>query len=241
MVFGKVDTEAEQQLAGAANITSIPTLMAFRDGILVFSQPGALPPQALEQVIQGVKGLDMDEVRSQIAAQQDGYSAAGLSRLGIGPWTQRPGTSATPPASGCGRVGPNQFVAGGARATCRPGRAVDLAAGEGRNAVWLAERGWDGDRRGLLPRRHSSAAAAERAPDVPTSTWVHADVLTWQSGAAPYDLAVLAYLQLEPSRAAAGGADRVRLPAPGRHLLPGRARHAATSPRAPADRRTPRC
>jgi thioredoxin 1 len=72
VVFGKVDTEAEQQLAGAANITSIPTLMAFRDGILVFSQPGALPPQALEQVIQGVKGLDMDEVRSQIAAQMDG-------------------------------------------------------------------------------------------------------------------------------------------------------------------------
>ena len=71
VVFGKVDTEAEQQLAGAANITSIPTLMAFRDGILVFSQPGALPPQALEQVIQGVKGLDMDEVRSQITAQQD--------------------------------------------------------------------------------------------------------------------------------------------------------------------------
>jgi thioredoxin len=72
VVFGKVDTEAEQQLAGAANITSIPTLMAFRDGILVFSQPGALPPQALEQVIQGVKSLDMDEVRSQIAAQNSG-------------------------------------------------------------------------------------------------------------------------------------------------------------------------
>src|SRR4029079_14165141 len=76
VVFGKVDTEAEQQLAGAANITSIPTLMAFRDGILVFSQTGALPPQALEQVIQGVKGLDMDEVRSQIAAQQDDIAQA---------------------------------------------------------------------------------------------------------------------------------------------------------------------
>lgn len=76
VVFGKVDTEAEQQLAGAANITSIPTLMAFRDGILVFSQPGALPPQALEQVIQGVKALDMDEVRSQIAAQQDDTAQA---------------------------------------------------------------------------------------------------------------------------------------------------------------------
>ena len=70
VVFAKVDTEAEQQLAAAANITSIPTLMAFRDGLLVFSQPGALPPQGLEQVIQAVKGLDMDEVRTQIASQQ---------------------------------------------------------------------------------------------------------------------------------------------------------------------------
>jgi thioredoxin 1 len=71
VVFGKVDTEAEQQLAGAANISSIPTLMAFRDGILVFSQPGALPPPALEQVITAVKGLDMEEVRAQMAAQDD--------------------------------------------------------------------------------------------------------------------------------------------------------------------------
>ena len=72
VVFGKVDTEAEQALAGAASITSIPTLMAFREGILVFSQPGALPPQALEQVITAVKGLDMDEVRSQVAAADQG-------------------------------------------------------------------------------------------------------------------------------------------------------------------------
>jgi thioredoxin len=70
VVFGKVDTEAEQALAGAAQITSIPTLMGFRDGILVFRQPGALPPAALEQVIEGIKGLDMDEVRAQVAAQQ---------------------------------------------------------------------------------------------------------------------------------------------------------------------------
>ena len=70
IVFGKVDTEAEQELAGAAGITSIPTLMAFRDGILVFSQPGALPASALEQVIAGVRGLDMDEVRRQVAAQR---------------------------------------------------------------------------------------------------------------------------------------------------------------------------
>lgn len=70
VVFGKVDTEAEQTLAAQAGITSIPTLMAFRDGVLVFSQPGALPAAALEQVITGVRALDMDDVRSQIAARQ---------------------------------------------------------------------------------------------------------------------------------------------------------------------------
>jgi thioredoxin 1 len=73
VVFGKVDTEAEQALAGAANITSIPTLMAFREGILVFSQPGALPPQSLEQVITAVKGLDMDDVKAQVAAHEQGH------------------------------------------------------------------------------------------------------------------------------------------------------------------------
>jgi thioredoxin 1 len=71
IAFGKVDTEAERALAGAAGISSIPTLMAFRDGILVFSQPGALPAAALEELIGAVQGLDMDEVRSQIAAQSD--------------------------------------------------------------------------------------------------------------------------------------------------------------------------
>ena len=69
VVFGKVDTEAEQVLAGQAGITSIPTLMVFRENVLVFSQPGALPAASLEQVISGVKGLDMDDVRAQIAAQ----------------------------------------------------------------------------------------------------------------------------------------------------------------------------
>jgi thioredoxin 1 len=67
IVFGKVDTEAEQSLAAAAGITSIPTLMGFRDGILVFSQPGALPATALEQVIAGIRELDMERVRSEIA------------------------------------------------------------------------------------------------------------------------------------------------------------------------------
>jgi thioredoxin 1 len=75
IVFGKVDTEAEQALAMAANITSIPTLMAFRDGILVFAQPGALPAPMLEQVIDGVKGLDMDAVRADLEAQKAGTGA----------------------------------------------------------------------------------------------------------------------------------------------------------------------
>jgi thioredoxin 1 len=65
IIFGKVDTEAEQSLAATARITSIPTLMAFREGILVFSQPGALPAASLEQVITGVRELDMDEIRAQ--------------------------------------------------------------------------------------------------------------------------------------------------------------------------------
>ena len=68
IVFGKVDTEAEQALAAAAQITSIPTLMAFRDGILVFAQPGALPAAALEQVIAAVRDLDMDTVRTRVSA-----------------------------------------------------------------------------------------------------------------------------------------------------------------------------
>jgi thioredoxin 1 len=69
MVFGKVGTEAEQALAGAAGISSIPTLMAFRDGVLVFCQPGALPAAAQERVIAGVRDLDMDDLRSQLARQ----------------------------------------------------------------------------------------------------------------------------------------------------------------------------
>ena len=75
VTFAKVDTEAEQALAGAAGISAIPTLMAFRDGVLVFSQAGALPGPALDQVIEAVKGLDMDEVHRQIAAQQAAETA----------------------------------------------------------------------------------------------------------------------------------------------------------------------
>lgn len=75
IVFGKVDTEAEQALSVALGVSSIPTLMAFRDGVLVFSQPGALPSSALEQVISAVRGLDMDEVRAKIAQRASGRSA----------------------------------------------------------------------------------------------------------------------------------------------------------------------
>ncbi len=70
ITFGKIDTEDQPGLSAAARIRSIPTLMAFRDGILVFSQPGALPAAALEQVIQAVRDLDMDEVRGQLARQE---------------------------------------------------------------------------------------------------------------------------------------------------------------------------
>ena len=70
ITFGKVDTEDQPELAGAARITSIPTLMVFRDGILVFSQPGALPAAALERVIKVVRDLDMDDIRDQVAWQE---------------------------------------------------------------------------------------------------------------------------------------------------------------------------
>ncbi|MFC4554172.1 thioredoxin family protein [Georgenia faecalis] len=71
VAFGKVDTEAQRELAAGFGITSIPTLMAFRDGIIVFAQPGALNGAQLERVIEGVRCLDMDEVRASVAAQAD--------------------------------------------------------------------------------------------------------------------------------------------------------------------------
>lgn len=76
VVFAKVDTEAEQGLAAQAGITSIPTLMAFREGVLVFAQPGALRAPDLERVIAGVKGLDMDDVRRQIAEHEASHDRA---------------------------------------------------------------------------------------------------------------------------------------------------------------------
>lgn len=70
VTFAKIDTDANQSLSAAAGISSIPTLMAFREGILVFAQPGALPAAGLEQVIEAVKGLDMEDVKAQVAAQE---------------------------------------------------------------------------------------------------------------------------------------------------------------------------
>jgi len=68
IAFGKVDTEAQQELAAKFDIRSIPTIMAVRDGVIVFSQPGALPESALENLIEQVEKLDMDDVRKQLAA-----------------------------------------------------------------------------------------------------------------------------------------------------------------------------
>lgn len=70
ITFAKVDTEAEREIAGAAGISSIPTLMIFRDGVLVFSQPGALPAAAVRELITAVQALDMIEVKAQISAEQ---------------------------------------------------------------------------------------------------------------------------------------------------------------------------
>jgi thioredoxin 1 len=70
ITFGKVDTEAEQVLAASAGISSIPTLMAFRDGILLFREAGALPKPSFDQLIQAIRDVDMDDVRQKIAAEE---------------------------------------------------------------------------------------------------------------------------------------------------------------------------
>src|ERR1041384_5045271 len=69
VTFGKIDTEAQQELAGAAGIQAIPTLMLFRDGLLLFREAGALPPAALEELVKQARELNMDQVRAEIAAQ----------------------------------------------------------------------------------------------------------------------------------------------------------------------------
>ncbi|MEU9376193.1 thioredoxin family protein [Streptomyces sp. NPDC048255] len=89
LVFAKVDTEAQQELAGAFQITSIPTLMIVRDQVAIFAQPGALPEAALTDLIGQARALDMDEVRAKIAAsQQPGAAESG----GAEPSSREPGT-----------------------------------------------------------------------------------------------------------------------------------------------------
>ena len=80
ITFGKIDTEDQQELAGAAGITSIPTLMIFRGGIPVFSQAGALPAAALESLIEQVRALDMDEVRQKVAEMNAADAEAHANR-----------------------------------------------------------------------------------------------------------------------------------------------------------------
>jgi thioredoxin 1 len=73
IVFGKIDTEDQQELAGAAGISAIPTLMLFRDGVLLFRESGALPPAALEELVAQAKKLDMDKVRAEIAEHEKAH------------------------------------------------------------------------------------------------------------------------------------------------------------------------
>lgn len=75
IVYAKVDTDAERELAAAVGIRSVPTIMAFRDGILVYSQPGAMSPAVLDDLIDQVKGLDMEQVRAKIAERKAAVKA----------------------------------------------------------------------------------------------------------------------------------------------------------------------
>ena len=73
VVFGKIDTEAQQELSDVAGIQAIPTLMLFRDGVLLFREAGALPPAALEELVKQARGLDMDKVKAEIAEHEKGH------------------------------------------------------------------------------------------------------------------------------------------------------------------------
>ena len=92
ITFTKVDTEDQQQLAARYGITSIPTLIAYRDGIPVFGQPGALPEPALEQLIEQVRGLDMDTVKQQYAQAVAEHQAQQQAEANRAAQTQRTGT-----------------------------------------------------------------------------------------------------------------------------------------------------
>lgn len=102
IVFGKVDIDAQPQLAGALGIQSVPTTMAFREQIGVFAQPGAMPATALDEVLEAVKGLDMDEVRAQVEAEQ----AAAQQQTQQAPQSTTPADAGTRSAGGADPANP---------------------------------------------------------------------------------------------------------------------------------------
>ena len=135
LAFGSVNTEEERELAGGRRVSSIPTLMAFREGILVFAQPGALrrPRSTRSSPRSAASTWTTYAARSPPRAAK--RSRADPS------WTRRPGTSGTPAPSWSGR--PRPTSSSPRRSTAAGPGALDLAAGEGRNALWLASLGWD--------------------------------------------------------------------------------------------------
>ena len=165
VVFGKVDTEAERELAAMAQISSIPTIMAFREGVLVFSQPGALPAATLEELLAGVKAIDMDDVRAQIAQAEQGEidldsfaaeHAAGAYVLDVREDDEYaaghvPGAVHVPMGQVADRIG--ELPEGRILVICRSGnrsrQVTEFLRSQGREAVnvsdgtmgW-AERGW---------------------------------------------------------------------------------------------------
>ena len=154
IVFGKVDTEAEQQLAQMAAITSIPTLMLFRDGVLLFNQAGAMPPQALSGVIQQARELDMDAVRQEVAAAQEAAANAPQDEVGLDEFAAAHSQGAYVVDR---RLGPARLAAGPLTRS-----APVTASGAGsRAAGW-----WTGARRAprRTPRARRRGAAPTRRP-----------------------------------------------------------------------------
>ena len=238
VVFGKVDTEAEQSLAQAASISSIPTLMAFREGILVFSQPGALPPAALEQVIGAVRtstwtrSAPRSPPRTAAPTRRRGrparlrpvtpmdahawderYAAAGQV------WSTRPTSSSRPPWP-----------------TCRPvTRSTSPAARAATRSGWPAAAG--GSPPPTSPRWPSTAGAG----------WPATSTIDWRVGDAlvddlpEVDLVVVAYLHLPADRARGRRTPGVVGAAPRAARSSSSPTTRPTWPRAPAAPRTPRC
>src|SRR6476469_7253291 len=177
IVFGKVDTEAEQALASAANITSIPTLMAFKEGVLVFAQPGALPQSALQDVIEQVKNLDMAPIKEQMAAEA---SAGSVSTEQASGTPRHRGGSPAPSAgdpprfccvassvSGLPRPGMKRPAGRRPRHLLARGRRL---SGWGRACASLSVHTWrDGIRRRAPRETGRPPTALERQRDVATT------------------------------------------------------------------------